>query len=76
MGNLCGSSDKADKYAPTELKQPSRVYDPSKPAQADKSKKDFGLSPHFEVIKLLGTGGEGETWLCVDKRSEVRARKA
>jgi serine/threonine-protein kinase SRK2 len=25
---------------------------------------DFGLAEFWEVIKLLGTGGEGETWLC------------
>lgn len=25
---------------------------------------DFGLSPVYDVIKLLGQGGEGETWLC------------
>jgi len=26
----------------------------------------FGLLPDYEVIKLLGTGGEGETWLTTD----------
>jgi serine/threonine-protein kinase SRK2 len=25
---------------------------------------DFALTEQFEVIKLLGSGGEGETWLC------------
>lgn len=28
---------------------------------------DFGFVEQFQVIKLLGTGGEGETWLCIDK---------
>lgn len=28
---------------------------------------DFGLDDKFDVVKLLGVGGEGETWLCVDK---------
>ncbi len=28
---------------------------------------DFGLSQTHEVIKVLGKGGEGETWLCKDK---------
>ncbi|KIY94966.1 protein kinase [Monoraphidium neglectum] len=37
-------------------------------AAAAKSKvPDFGLADQWEVIKLLGTGGEGETWLCREK---------
>jgi hypothetical protein len=28
---------------------------------------DFGLASTHEVKKLLGRGGEGETWLCVEK---------
>lgn len=30
---------------------------------------DFGLLATHEVIKLLGRGGEGETWLCRDRES-------
>ena len=30
---------------------------------------DFGLAETHEVIKLLGRGGEGETWLCKEKDS-------
>lgn len=31
---------------------------------------DFGLGADFEVVRLLGTGGEGETWLCIDQRTK------
>ncbi|KAG2451796.1 hypothetical protein HYH02_003572 [Chlamydomonas schloesseri] len=32
---------------------------------------DFGLTSTHEVIKLLGRGGEGETWLCRDKETDA-----
>eukprot|EP00955_Chlamydomonas_euryale_P105794 365661-Chlamydomonas_euryale.AAC.79 len=37
---------------------------------------DFGLATTHEVIKLLGRGGEGETWLVKDKETgeEVAAK--
>ncbi|KAG1662635.1 hypothetical protein FOA52_009620 [Chlamydomonas sp. UWO 241] len=40
------------------------------------SQPDFGLTSTHEVIKLLGRGGEGETWLVKDKLSgeEVAAK--
>jgi serine/threonine-protein kinase SRK2 len=31
---------------------------------------DFGLAEAFRVVRLLGTGGEGETWLCVDLNTD------
>jgi serine/threonine-protein kinase SRK2 len=30
---------------------------------------DFGLGDQYEVLHLLGTGGEGETWLCRERAS-------
>jgi len=30
---------------------------------------DFGLAGAYEVLHLLGTGGEGETWLCRERAS-------
>jgi serine/threonine-protein kinase SRK2 len=32
-------------------------------------KPDFGFGDAYDVVKLLGAGGEGETWLCTDKES-------
>lgn len=61
MGNLCSSpKDKyaADEHVPSHTRTSSR-----------KALPDFGLADHFEIIKLLGKGGEGETYLATDKRS-------
>ncbi len=45
-------------------------------ASSSQQPPDFGLAETHEVIKLLGRGGEGETWLCRDKqtRSEVAVK--
>eukprot|EP00798_Chlamydomonas_sp_ICE-L_P019488 gene19488-26150_t len=75
MGSFCSSPE--DKYeapkadangkgtSPT-LKQPSGSSKPSA-IKDDKAGPDFGLAETHVVIKLLGTGGEGETWLCKEK---------
>lgn len=42
------------------------THKPAKPPAPD-----FGLSSTHEVIKLLGRGGEGETWLCRDKETDA-----
>uniref|UniRef100_A0A7S0R4T5 Protein kinase domain-containing protein n=1 Tax=Chlamydomonas leiostraca TaxID=1034604 RepID=A0A7S0R4T5_9CHLO len=69
MGACCSSPE--DKY---EAKPASK--DSAKPAKSTSgasSKKpstpDFGLASTHEVLKLLGRGGEGETWLCKEKSS-------
>jgi serine/threonine-protein kinase SRK2 len=68
MGTCCSSSD--DKY---EVKQPERQPSTkaAPPAGGTGSRRssqpDFGLVTTHEVIKLLGRGGEGETWLCKEK---------
>lgn len=60
MGNCLGSpADRSKKY---EDKKPGGA----KPRRTP----DFGLGDQFEVIKLLGTGGEGETWLCNDNTTQ------
>jgi serine/threonine-protein kinase SRK2 len=44
--------------------------------QEKKDVPDFGFGEIYEVVKLLGAGGEGETWLCIDKeKSEEVAIK-
>lgn len=67
MGACC--SNPADKYdAPAN---PSTSKHARTPSQAGKkpSVPDFGLGASHEVIKLLGKGGEGETWLCKEKET-------
>ncbi|KAF5837307.1 kinase-like domain-containing protein [Dunaliella salina] len=68
-------SSKESKYDPkgTEAKQKS-VHNKSTHANKAVAKRpnappDFGLSASHEVLKLLGRGGEGETWLFRDKAS-------
>ncbi|KAG2488294.1 hypothetical protein HYH03_013144 [Edaphochlamys debaryana] len=67
MGACCSSSPEA-KYEVSggakAAKQPSSHGPKPKPAVPD-----FGLLNTHEVIKLLGRGGEGETWLCKDKET-------
>lgn len=57
MGNLCSSP--ADKYEAKPAK--------GAPQGVKRRVPDFGMADHFEIQKLLGTGGEGETYLAVDK---------
>ena len=42
-------------------------------AQKKSSTPDFGLSATHDVVKLLGKGGEGETWLLKVKATGERA---
>lgn len=67
--HACSSPD--DKY---EVKQGPTGKAPSNTKPSASAKKaaasgnpDFGLSQTHEVVKLLGRGGEGETWLFKDK---------
>ncbi len=69
-------SRRAQTQAPSQSK-PSATKAPSGSAGAGSgtrksgSKQDFGLGETHEVIKLLGRGGEGETWLCRDKQTNT-----
>ena len=68
MGGCCSTPD--TKYSSQESPSANKSKAAGKHAPAKTTEPavpQFGLSDHFEVIKLLGTGGEGETWLCVDK---------
>lgn len=53
----CASKPKAD--------ETKSAAGPAKQAQIP----DFGFGEAYDVVKLLGAGGEGETWLCTDKES-------
>jgi len=72
MGNLCSSP--SDKY------EAGGSAGGGGGAAGGKRPKvpTFGLLPDYEVIKLLGTGGEGETWLTTDtatrKTVAIKAR--
>lgn len=68
MGSCC--STPADNYEPGKQAASGSAHEPRKHKHAEQSKvPDFGLGTDFEVLRLLGTGGEGETWLCVDQRT-------
>ncbi|WIA42075.1 hypothetical protein OEZ86_009353 [Tetradesmus obliquus] len=73
MGACCSSP--ADNYEPGSKQaagSSSAHHHHHHKNQKQEAQKtpDFGLGDDFEVIKLLGTGGEGETWLCVDQRTK------
>ncbi|WIA21645.1 hypothetical protein OEZ85_000821 [Tetradesmus obliquus] len=73
MGACCSSP--ADNYEPGSKQaagSSSAHHHHHHKNQKQEAQKtpDFGLGEDFEVIKLLGTGGEGETWLCVDQRTK------
>lgn len=87
MGNCFGSpkatKEVEKKYKPQERTTPSNhskkpadsVRSTSSKASAAKSANqipDFGLGDLYEAIKLLGRGGEGETWLCRDKSTDEK----
>ena len=73
MGNCC--SQPSEKYAApsgSAANDKSASKSAASKAQASKSPPkpaipDFGLAASHDVIKILGRGGEGETWLCKDK---------
>eukprot|EP00775_Hariotina_reticulata_P009702 gene9702-9861_t len=65
-GQSGAESQKGDKHQSHGGKSKS-----SSSAAAAKSKlPDFGFGSDFQVVRLLGTGGEGETWLCIDNRTQ------
>eukprot|EP00882_Tetradesmus_deserticola_P006747 GHRQ01007102.1.p1 GENE.GHRQ01007102.1~~GHRQ01007102.1.p1 ORF type:complete len:413 (+),score=168.08 GHRQ01007102.1:275-1513(+) len=72
MGGCCSSP--ADQYEPGKQQaagSSSHHHHHQKGQKQEAAKTpDFGLGEDFEVIRLLGTGGEGETWLCVDQRTK------
>lgn len=72
MGICCGKPE--DRYEPpAQSSSSSKGKHSAAPAKAKGAAApavpQFGLGSQFEVIKLLGTGGEGETWLCKDKET-------
>lgn len=71
MGACCSSPEEKYEAKPASKEVPKSAA--AKPASASSAKKptspDFGLSATHEVLKLLGRGGEGETWLCKEKES-------
>lgn len=65
MGQCC-SSGTPDSNFPKHTGSPRKAA-----AQSHKAElPTFGLPSEFTVLKLLGTGGEGETWLVLDDKSK------
>jgi hypothetical protein len=82
MGSLCSKAEA--KYEVPEVtktgsernnKQGSSSNNAGTSASSSKEQKktagppDFGLASTHDVLKLLGKGGEGETWLVRDKQT-------
>ncbi|EFJ44395.1 hypothetical protein VOLCADRAFT_118773 [Volvox carteri f. nagariensis] len=67
MGACCSQPSSAKYEAPAGSSKSTSK--PTQPKPTKPSVPDFGLSGTHEVIKLLGRGGEGETWLCRDKQA-------
>jgi len=68
MGGCCSSpnEEKGAKYEAKPVNASPPKPKSAKDAQSAPKKSsapDFGLSETHEVVKLLGKGGEGETWL-------------
>ena len=85
MGGLCSKSESKYEAKPEPRRQgtgsqaAATSTTGTKSSGAARSKSgvpDFGLGATHEVVKLLGRGGEGETWLIRDKTSgeEVAAK--
>lgn len=70
MGSCC--STPADTYEPAkQAASGTSGHEHRKHKPVDQNKTpDFGFGNDFEVVRLLGTGGEGETWLCIDLRTK------
>jgi serine/threonine-protein kinase SRK2 len=64
MGACCAKPE--DSYQSNESKPKKRKSGGGK-KDGKKEVPDFGFGEVFDVVKLLGAGGEGETWLCIDK---------
>lgn len=71
-------SSKEDKYGESGgeqagggAKQGNRSIHKQAQPKRPPAPPDFGLSATHEVLKLLGRGGEGETWLFRDKSSDA-----
>ncbi|KAL6745635.1 kinase-like domain-containing protein [Haematococcus lacustris] len=66
MGNLCGTKHQPDPCINDSKHGVSITHDPiPKPEPLE----DFSLGAYFEVLRKLGEGGSGETFLCRDVRS-------
>lgn len=70
MGGCCSSPEDKYEAKPSSTGQPAAnksVGGKSASGAKKPSTPDFGLSQTHDVLKLLGRGGEGETWLCREK---------
>jgi serine/threonine-protein kinase SRK2 len=71
----CCSSSSSERYVDKAEPKEKAQKEPAKGAASGKASQrptgqslpDFGLSETHEVVKMLGRGGEGETWLLRQK---------
>ncbi|GLI63203.1 hypothetical protein VaNZ11_006102 [Volvox africanus] len=66
MGACCSQSGAKYEVPASNSKAASKAPATKQPKS---DVPDFGLQGTHVVMKLLGRGGEGETWLCIDKES-------
>jgi len=65
-------SSKEAKYGEQQPKQTNKsTHKQSQAPKRPPAPPDFGLAATHEVVKLLGRGGEGETWLFKDKSNDA-----
>ena len=83
MGNICakGSDSRSDRPRTQEPSNHRPQHKPGAPAGGTHGSKarqqhlqqppvpEFGLQSTHEIVRILGRGGEGETWLFRDKQS-------
>lgn len=71
MGACCSQPSEKYEVQGQSSKPKPATGSGAKAAAKQPATPDFGLQTTHEVIKLLGRGGEGETWLCRDKETNA-----
>ncbi|KAJ9519027.1 hypothetical protein QJQ45_026294 [Haematococcus lacustris] len=68
-GNMCGSTQSAELHSTEKSKHTASVKQEAVVKAAPPPLPDFAVPKYFQVVRMLGEGGSGETWLCKDVRT-------